>query len=292
VTDGIKGAQQRNAELARSLFRGFQPGAPPVMDARRIALVAAHPDDETIGLGAQLPRLAGVRIVHVTDGAPANMRDAVALGCGTREDYAALRRGELEAAMAMAGIPPARLIGLGIADQEASFVMGGLARRLADLFDDGDVGVVLTHPYEGGHPDHDATCFAVHAACAWLRSQGRPAPVLLEFTSYHAGPAHDLVTGHFVPDEGSVELTIPLDADARALKKRLMDCHASQAAVLAAFGLAEERIRPAPPYDFLRPPHVGRLWYENFDWGTDGAAWRHHAAESIAGLGLEAPPWG
>ena len=41
-----------------------------MIDARQIAVVTAHPDDETIGCGAQLSRLSGVTVVTVTDGTP------------------------------------------------------------------------------------------------------------------------------------------------------------------------------------------------------------------------------
>ncbi len=38
--------------------------------AERVMIVVAHPDDETIGLGAQLRRFEDALLVHVTDGAP------------------------------------------------------------------------------------------------------------------------------------------------------------------------------------------------------------------------------
>lgn len=43
-------------------------------------LSAAHPDDETVGMGATLYRLREAAIIHVTDGAPRDMRDARAQG--------------------------------------------------------------------------------------------------------------------------------------------------------------------------------------------------------------------
>jgi len=282
----------RNALLAASLLHDLARPV-PVLDARRVALVAAHPDDETIGLGAQLRRLSGLRFVHVTDGAPADMRDARTHGFARREDYAAARRVELEAAMARAGIPPARLTGLGVADQEAVQVMAGLARRLADMMDDGNIGVVFTHAFEGGHPDHDATCFAVHAACALLHHHRRRlAPVILEMTGYHAGADGDLDHGTFLAHPGAgPETVLVLDEAARRHKRYLLDCFTSQQAVLVPFRPEVERLRPAPAYDFLRPPHPGTVWYDRFDWGTTARSWRLRAAEAILSLELEAPPW-
>ena len=54
-----------------------------------VAIVVAHPDDETIAAGASLPLLRTLTLVHVTDGAPARLQDARAAGFGTAE---ALRR--------------------------------------------------------------------------------------------------------------------------------------------------------------------------------------------------------
>jgi hypothetical protein len=48
--------------------------------------------------------------------------------------------------------------------------------------------IVFTHPYEGGHPDHDFTAFAVHAACRLTKSTKS---VIAEFASYNAGPMGD-----------------------------------------------------------------------------------------------------
>jgi LmbE family N-acetylglucosaminyl deacetylase len=149
-------------------------------------VICAHPDDEVIGVGGRLPRLGrAVTIVHTTDGAPRDGRDARASGCAGRADYAAERGRELDAAMSLAGIETDQLYGLGLADQAASFHLVEMSRRVAWLIGQLRPELVVTHPYEGGHPDHDATAFTVHAACGLLRGAGERAPGLAEMTSYH-----------------------------------------------------------------------------------------------------------
>jgi LmbE family N-acetylglucosaminyl deacetylase len=149
--------------------------------------------------------------------------------------------------------------------------------------------VVLTHPCEGGHPDHDATAFAVHAAADLLRRRGEPAPELMEMSSYHLGP-HGLQAGAFLShaeaDRG--RLTVVLDAQGRARKQSLLDCYASQRDTLEPFRRVEvECFRPAPAYDFREPPHEGALFYEQHGLGLSGAQFRGLASQAMARLGLE-----
>ena len=185
------------------------------IDARSVAVVVAHPDDEVIGVGSRLPSLTRVSVVYVTDGAPRSMHDARAAGYDTRSAYALARHREAEASLALAGIPPQHVIRHEIADQEAALRMADLARRLARFFRDAPIQVVLTHPYDGGHPDHDATAFAVHQAAILTAEAGGTTPAILEMAGYHAGP-HGLVTDRFLPN-GDVGLTIYLDDARRAL---------------------------------------------------------------------------
>jgi hypothetical protein len=37
-------------------------------------------------------------------------------------------------------------------------------------------------------------------------------------------------------------------------------------------------VRPAPLYDFTKPPHAGKLWYESLGWSMTGRRWRELAA--------------
>jgi LmbE family N-acetylglucosaminyl deacetylase len=248
-------------------------------------VLVAHPDDEVIGAGAQLPRLSGIRILHVTDGAPRAMGDAFAAGYATREAYARARRGEAEAALQLAGITPERIYTLGIGDQEASSRLAELAHRLARFLSENGIRTVLTHAYEGGHPDHDATAFAARAACGLIAGRCGPEPAIIEMAGYHAGPV-GLITHEFLPDDGGPVLTTELDDTRRALKRRMLACHRSQSRTLARFPVEVERFRLAPHYDFTAPPHLGRLWYEQFDWGVAGADWRRLASRALGALGF------
>lgn len=251
-----------------------------------LLIVAAHPDDDVIGAGALMARVPRARVLYVTDGAPRDGQDARAHGFAGVTDYAAARRREAEAALALAGMGPERADWLEIADQQATFalerVIGALLERIGRA-----TAVVLTHPYEGGHPDHDATAFAVHAALAL--SRGTAAPALLEFGGYRAGAGGGRTT-EFLADGGAPPFTRELSEGDQRVKAAMFACHGSQRAVLSMFSCARERFRVAPRYDFSRAPHDGPLLYERpgsgAEWGLEGASWRAEAAAVRRRLGL------
>lgn len=253
------------------------------LSSRSVVIVAAHPDDETIGAGSLLPRMQRPFIVTVTDGAPRNLDDARRAGCETREEYAGLRRRELLDALDVAGIPEQQTRSLGIADQETSLELAYVTLKLVDIFRELRPSFVLTHAYEGGHPDHDATAFAVHAACARVAG----APSVFEFTSYHAAPPHSdteavMETGRFLGDRGEA---VVYGEAARERKSQMVECFGSQLHMLRNFPLDTERYREAPAYDFTQAPHPGKLLYETFGWGVNGPRWRLLAEEALRTLG-------
>jgi LmbE family N-acetylglucosaminyl deacetylase len=228
----------------------------------------------------------GVRVIHATDGAPIDMTDASANGMKTRYDYAAARRAELHAAMAIAGISPPQLHSLELADQEASHALADLARSLAELFAALELRIAFTHPYEGGHPDHDATCFAVHAAAALLARAGMVSPILLEMAFYHQD-GDGLSTQRFPPADSAGEWCLTLDDAAWACKQRMVASFVTQQRTLSLFGDRRERLRRAPAYDFTRLPNGGALHYERFSWGMTGTSWQQCAAAALTRLGLQ-----
>jgi N-acetylglucosamine malate deacetylase 2 len=252
----------------------------------KLLVVAAHPDDEVIGLGAQLPATAGrITILHVTDGSPRNLADARTAGYASRQQYASGRRQEFFNAAAIVGIHPAHCREMGLVDQEAALDLARIAGAVRALIAEIQPDAIFTHPYEGGHPDHDAAAFGVRAAVRLMMKDGKPAPELFEFTSYHAGRA-GMTTGRFLPSDGYDVTTLPLSFDQRLLKRRMFDCFATQQVMLAHFKLDAERFRRAPEYSFLKAPHAGKLHYETLNWGIMGQRWRELAAEALNTLGL------
>ena len=257
--------------------------------AQPTLIVVAHPDDETIGTGLLLTRLPSASVVIVTDGVPSDGLAARAAGFRDNRSYRLARSRETAEALSLTGRSDIPVVHLNISDQRAIYHIKGIVLRLMPLMRATPFKYVITHPYEGGHPDHDATALAVHAACHLLRREGFDAPTPVEMTSYH-WLGGKMVYGSFLPGTGAGPVeTFLLTEGERELKQRMFDCHRTQREILKDFSVDAERFRAAPSYNFLAPPHAGPLGYESFLWRIDGASWRRTAARALDSLGLLEP---
>jgi len=256
----------------------------------RIVVLAAHPDDETIGASALLARFPESTVVYLTDGAP---RDGRFWTCGpysSRQEYAARRHTEATDALAHAGVSDKQIFWLGAVDQEAVLEIPELIHRFANLLKEAGPDVVITHPYEGGHPDHDSAALIAPLAISLLDRK----PQLVEMTSYHA-ENDKCVKGKFLNPQTQADsrpsalapatLTFDFSAKDNERKRKMFDVYASQRLVLKDFPTDRESFRAAPDYDFSQPPHEGTLWYECMGWPMTGTRWRELAAAAIAELG-------
>lgn len=185
-------------------------------DCPALVLVAAHPDDETLGLGGTAALLSTrgvmVQLVAVTDGEAAYAGDAC-----RREELARLRRDELMAAADRLGLP--KPLFFRIPDGDVAAHERWLAARLAAVLAGFDGAIWCAATWRGdGHPDHEATG---RAAAAAAKDAGA---VLLEYPiwMWHwATPDDDAVPWHRAR-------RVPLTAPETAAKKAAIACFSSQ----------------------------------------------------------------
>ncbi len=192
-------------------------GAP----VRRVVVVAAHPDDESLGA-------AGLMAMAHADGLEVELVLAT-LGEHSHPDSPTITpdqlaaRRELEAAAALAQVAPgARTSLVGLADGGVELDVDRLVRVLVEVVGDGR-GVLLVAPWShDGHPDHDAAGRA--AAAAAHRTGARC--VQYPIWSWHWREPGDLPWGEV--------LRLPLTDDVRAAKAKAIAAHHSQVAPLSS----------------------------------------------------------
>jgi LmbE family N-acetylglucosaminyl deacetylase len=233
-----------------------------------VTLLVGHPDDELIGMGSRLGQLKNLTLVHATDGAPSDMRYARALGFPSAKAYSSARFGELHAALAIAGARPAREITLGFPDGETVHHLSSLVEHVREIISGTEA--VITHAYEGGHPDHDSCALAVQLACS--QDSIRHRPVRLEFAGYHSHRGR-LITNLFWPLPNVPDKVVKLTWQERRIKRKAMRAFATQSIIVKKYPPGREVYRRAPVYDFSRPPPPGEWYYDNYDWSFKGEEW-------------------
>lgn len=172
---------------AKPLTRGGTPvpiwlaalnrAGPPPLDLTGcpgLVVVAPHPDDETLGLGATIAQLVAsgtdVRVVSVSDGGAARPGASPS----ERLRLEATRKHELRRATGVLGISAP--ISLGLPDGRLADHEGVLADTLVNILDDVAPGTWCAATWRGdGHPDHEAVGRAAADACA------RTGATLLEY---------------------------------------------------------------------------------------------------------------
>jgi N-acetylglucosamine malate deacetylase 2 len=240
---------------------------------RHVMIVAAHADDETLGAGAAIAEASLLTVVHVTDGVK-SARAARRKGFDNIDEYARARVEEAHRALSLLGVET-RFVELAVRNRGAVFKIDEIAGALGRLISSARPEIVLTHAFEGGHPDHDATAMAVHMV---LRSGGSPIP-LYEMAGYHAAGGED-VYGSLIPRAGAETICIELSEESGAVKKAMLAAFVSQRSAVSRFPLEAATFRRAPEYDFTRRPHSGPLYYERHRLGMRWHTWRMLAARA------------
>jgi LmbE family N-acetylglucosaminyl deacetylase len=223
---------------------------------RRVLLLVPQPDDEVVGCAVAIrrARATGTRIfaVYLTTGVPPAAAAWPWRRAGHHERVER-RRHEALAAAEDLGIEP-----LAFADCPSRELKAHLSEtylRIAGHLRAVAADQIWTPAYEGGHQDHDVTNF--------VASLFRRQISVLEFSEYNA--ARGVRSNHF-PSEAGQESVLRLDGAEAAWKRRLITLYRSERGNLGHIRFVREVLRPLAFYDYGRPPHAGRLFYERFQW--------------------------
>ncbi|MGH9790517.1 MAG: PIG-L deacetylase family protein [Candidatus Acidiferrales bacterium] len=227
------------------------------MFGRRILILIPHPDDEVVGCCAAIgrARAQGAEAIGVclTTGVPA--REVFwpwqRIGHAAR---VARRREEASRAADLLGI---NLVSL--AEIPTRQLKSHIAPTLAAVRDHiRRIGAdrLWTPAYEGGHQDHDVANF--------IASRLRSEVNVWEFSEYNLFGGKVRSQEFFAPN-GS-EREIALTRDEQRFKRSALRLYASEKGNLSYVRNEREVFRPLAEYDYSRPPHGGKLFYQRFQW--------------------------
>lgn len=191
----------------------------PVLDLSglcRVLVVAAHPDDEVLGLGGTISRLAAagtrLRLVAATDGEASHPHSTSPIA----RDLVRIRTAETRAALTALGAGDTEIVRLRLPDTGVARHEQELADQLAELSAGFDM---IAAPWsEDVHADHEATGRA--AVTAGYRT-GVPVLQYPVWTWHWATPQDSRIPWHRAA-------RIPLTSRDLARKHAALGCFASQ----------------------------------------------------------------
>lgn len=215
-----------------------------VHTARRILVMASHPDDEAIGLGGILAghALAGdaLTVVFSTNGRGRQWQHFTK----THRRQVQTRMDESRRALSVLGLNENHLIFLGFPDH-------GLTRYLPEFSN--DVARIFAHcrphrtyvqGFEGGHPDHDATSLVVQ-----LTAHSMGIRHLWEWAEYNQDYPLSQSVNRFPRLSQSLWKSFPvrLTADQWRIKRQMLSLYRSQNEAGLAMDRNEVVRRACPP---------------------------------------------
>jgi len=195
---------------------------PATLDAvRRLVVVSAHPDDESLGAGGLIASATAagidVHLVCASDGNASHPRSPTQ----SPDVLAARRAAEYAAAADCLGVAEGSLTRLRLPDGALADHVAMLTKVLVDLVGDGRDTVLASTWTEDNHPDHEAVGRAAATAARRCEAEHWQFPVWF----WHWATPGDPRVATFRP--------FPLATEARDAKRRAVAAHASQVTPLS-----------------------------------------------------------
>lgn len=201
----------------------------------RILVIAAHPDDETIGLGATIIRHrksgASIDVLFTTNGrgwswiAPHRVLKHIV----------DRRRLEAETALGMAGISSEHIHCLGFPDRGLHRFLKPLTKEIRQALQSLHPDLIYTQGFEGGHIDHDITSLVVQEEATLA---GIP---VYEWAEY--SPEYEIGAPDITFPQWSHQFSPPirqiLSSEESWLKAIMLKCYASEEPAQQAVGQGE-----------------------------------------------------
>src|SRR4051794_6407205 len=189
---------------------------------RRLVVVSAHPDDESLGAGGLIASATAagldVQLLCASDGSGSHPRSP----SHTPDVLAALRTEEYAAAAGRLGVPRGAVSRLGLPDGALADHVAAITTALVRLVGDGRDTVVASTWTEDGHPDHEAVGRAAATAARRTDAEHWEFPV---WFWHWAGPG-DVRVESLRP--------FPLATAAMAAKQQAIAAHVSQVTPLSS----------------------------------------------------------
>ncbi len=227
------------------------------MLASRILILAPHPDDEVVGCAAAIARAraegARLFVLALTTGVPAS---ELLWPWDRPRAKEMIRRRHEEACRAAQLLGVELILAMELPSRTLRHHLEAATAIVERTCADCRAELLWVPAYEGGHQDHDAAS----AIGTRLRSQ---LPVW-EFSEYNL--AGGRIRQQEFPQPRAGARTLRLAAAEMAQKQALIAIYASERPNLRHVGCRQESFRPILRYDYARPPHEGRLFYERFHW--------------------------
>jgi len=227
------------------------------MIGQRILVLIPHPDDEAVGCTAAIAkaRQQGARVFGalLTNGVPA---PEMLWPWQRKSHIRRVLRRRHEARRA------AEVLGLeieseqGIPTRTLKSALGGTHNLIQRLIRHLNIDMLWTPAYEGGHQDHDVTNF--------LASAFRSTLPVWEFSEYNYADGRVRSQEFFSPNGN--EKTIVLTHEEQLCKRAILNFYRSERANLSHIWTEKEVFRPLAEYDYAKPPHAGKLFYQRFQW--------------------------